>query len=173
MKSTKFILVIAIVLVANSVFSQQQIISWDKWNHLIGEWEGVGDGKPGKGKGTFTFYNELDGNVLVRKAQTYFAPTANREEFTHTDIMYLYPDNNGIVNKAIYFDNENHVINYAISYLDNTIVLTSDIIPNVPRFRLSYIPIAQDTINVRFEVALPQNPEGFRIYLEGKSVRKK
>jgi len=111
--------------------------------------------------------------VLVRKSHTEFPATTDRPASVHEDLMIIYPDYTGIVSKAIYFDNEGHTINYAITFADNTIVFTSDAMPNAPRFRLSYIPVDANTVNIKFEMASPQSPEVFKTYIEGKSIKKK
>ena len=41
----------------------------------------------------------------------------------------------------------------------------------MPRFRLSYELIDANTVNVKFEMANPDKPEEFRVYIEGKSKR--
>lgn len=173
MKISKQFLAIAIILTSHMVFAQQSDVKWDKWSFLMGEWVGEGNGQPGQGNGSFTFQTDLDGKVLVRKNHTEFPATADRPASIHNDLLYIYPDYSGNASKAIYFDNEGHVINYSIVYAENSIVLTSDIIPNAPRFRLSYIFLGNDSVNIKFEFAAPQNPNDFRVYIEGKSIRKK
>lgn len=173
MKKVRLFLALASILTIQLSWAQQPINKWEKWNSLIGVWVGEGSGQPGKGGGYFSFNTDLDGNVLVRKNHTEFPATADKEASIHEDLMYIYPDYTGNVSKAIYFDNEGHVINYSITYSENSIVLTSESIPNAPRFRLSYIMIDNDSVNVRFEFAPPSKPDDFKTYIEGKSVRKK
>lgn len=175
MKISKLLLIVVVSLITLSVFAQpqQKPINWDKWNFLIGEWVGEGNGQPGQGSGSFTFQTDLDGMILVRKNHTEFPATTDRPASIHNDLLYIYPDFSGTPSKAIYFDNEGHVINYSINYTDNSIVFTSDMIPNAPRFRLSYTSLGNDAVNVKFEFAPPQGPEDFKVYIEGKSIRKK
>ncbi|MCJ7714336.1 hypothetical protein MUO66_07770 [Candidatus Bathyarchaeota archaeon] len=71
--------------------------------------------------------------------------------------------------KAIYFDNEGHIINYQVTYSDKSIVLTSDRIPNVPVFRLTYTLLGIDTVDTKFEMS--QDGEKFTLYIEGKSKK--
>lgn len=173
MKKTMYFLLVCVVVTSKLASAQQPSNKWEKWNSLMGEWVGEGNGQPGQGTGSFTFQTDLDGQVLVRKNHTEFPATADRPASIHNDLLYIYPDYSGIASKAIYFDNEGHVINYSISYSDNSIVFVTEIVPNAPRFRLSYIMIDKDTINTRFEIASPQKPEEFKVYIEGKSIRKK
>ena len=41
---------------------------------LVGEWVGEGSGRPGQGRGEFTFRPELQGKVLVRRHRSEIAP---------------------------------------------------------------------------------------------------
>lgn len=173
MKLTKVFLTATILFFAQGVFAQQSTSSWDNWKFLIGEWIGEGNGQPGQGNGSFTFNTDLDGKILVRKSHTEFPATKDRPAFSHDDLLIVYFDFTGTPAKAIYFDNENHVLNYSVSYVNNTIVFLSEPAQNAPRFRLSYIPLDENTVNVKFEIAMPQNLEDFKTYLEGKSIRKK
>ncbi len=173
MKTIRIISILILALFSQQITAQQPSINWDKWNFLIGEWVGEGNGQPGQGSGSFTFKTDLDGKILVRKSHTDFPATADRPAAVHNDLMCIYLDYTGSAAKAIYFDNEGHVIHYGINYSEKSIVFTSDIIPNTARFRLSYTLISSDTLNIKFEFASPQTPEDFKTYLEGKSMRKK
>jgi hypothetical protein len=172
MTAKKYLLITFMVLALQPAFTQPIADKWARWNLLLGEWVGEGNGQPGQGSGSFSFSFDLDGKVLVRKSHTDFPESKEKDASVHNDLMFIYPDFNNSVSKAIYFDNEGHVINYSISYSVNSIVLTSETIPNVPIFRLSYSIIDNDTVNVKFEVAPFNKPEAFRTYIEGKSIRK-
>jgi hypothetical protein len=151
------------------LYGQQQTDIWKQWGALIGDWKGEGSGKPGQGGGTFSFKPDLDNKILVRKSHSEYPATGNNPEIIHDDLMIIYPDNNSSPVNAIYFDNEGHVINYTISYTDNAIILTSEKIQGMPTFRLSYIFLDKETVNVKFE--LSQDSEKFMTYIEGKSKR--
>lgn len=97
----------------------------------MGEWVGEGSGQTGQGAGTFSFKPDLDQKILVRKSHSEFPASANKPEIIHADLMVVYPDYSGSPNKAIYFDNEGHTINYSITYSDQLIVFTSEKVPNV------------------------------------------
>lgn len=174
MKHKQMLFTILFVFITLELTAQHPTSTWDKWKFLTGKWVGEGNGQPGQGSGYFTFNAELDGNILVRKGHTEFPATNGRPAAVHDDLMIIYLDYTGKPSKAIYFDNENHVINYSVSAndSDSSIVFLSEQIANVPRFRLSYIPIDSKTVNVKFEMALPQKPEEFKTYIEGKSIKK-
>ncbi len=78
----------------------------------MGEWQGEGGGDPGQGTGTFTFAHDLDNTIIVRKNHSVYPATKNKPAFTHDDQMTIYQTGN--TTRAIYFDNEGHVINYNV-----------------------------------------------------------
>jgi hypothetical protein len=166
----KFIVpLLLFILFAQSTFAQDVKNDWGKWKYLLGEWKGEGNGQPGQGSGSFSFRNELDGNVLIRKNLAEFPATANRPAARHEDLMIVYKNADGNPSQAIYFDNESHVIHYDITYPENKIVLTSMASASGPRFRLVYEKIEESLVNIRFEMAMPNAPDDFKLYLEGKS----
>jgi hypothetical protein len=171
MKSIKIISVILLLTICQLVKGQQSVAIWDKWNHLIGEWVGEGSGQPGQNEGTFSFKTDLDGKILVRKNHTVFPATANSPAKVHDDLLIVYPGASGDPQEAIYFDNEGNIIKYKVSFTDNSVLLISDVSANVPRFRLSYVTIDSKTVNMTFEMATPQAPEEFRMYLSGKAFK--
>ena len=116
---------------------------------------------------------DLDGKILIRKSQTHFPATSNSAEFTHDDLLIIYPTTSDGLQEAIYFDNEGHTIKYKVTFTDKSIVLTSDIDPNATRFRFTYTSIDGVTLNASFEMASPQKPEEFKMYLEGKATKVK
>jgi hypothetical protein len=173
MKSPK-ILFAAILLVTSQLLAGQQTKNpWEKWNYLIGEWVGEGSGQPGQGEGKFSFQTDLDGNILVRKSHTVFPATTTSAGITHDDQLFIYRAGSDGSQEAIYFDNEGHTIKYKVTFTDKSIVLTSDVIPNSPRFRYTYTMLDPKTVNSSFEMASPQAPEDFKMYLQGKSVKVK
>lgn len=163
-----FSTLIALLLFFGQAYTQEKS-PWSKWSALIGEWRGEGNGQPGQGGGTFSFQTELDGKILVRKAHTDFPASGNRPAFKHDDLLIVSLDYAGNPSKAIYFDNEGHTINYIVSYPENTVVLLSEKIPNVPVFRLTYTVIDAKTVNTKFEMS--QDGEKFMTYIEGKSTK--
>lgn len=166
---------ITIILLATSqiLLGQQPVNQWEKWNYLIGEWIGEGNGKPGQGEGKFSFQTDLDGKILVRKNHTVFPETPNSKAMVHDDLLIVYQGAAGEPQEAIYFDNEGNRIKYKVNLTQNAIVLTSEIEKNAPRFRLSYVAIDNKTVTINFEMAAPQTPEEFRMYLSGKAFKVK
>lgn len=165
-----FILLSITFLAASLSFGQGNDSRWEKLNSLIGDWKGEGSGKPGEGGGHFSFKLDLNENILIRTSHTEYPATKDKPLIVHDDLMIVYPDNSGNPNRAIYFDNEGHVINYSVTFPnDNDIVFTSDRIPNVPVFKLTYSKIDDNLENVKFEMS--NDGEKFITYIEGKSIR--
>ena len=165
MRKKIFLILIAIGL-AISAFGQTKN-SWNRWDWLVGEWIGEGSGQPGQGVGTFSFGYDLEKNILVRKSHSEYPASDNKPKTIHDDLMIVFPDPSGGLIRAIYFDNEGHIINYTVAFSDKSIVLTSDKTPNVPVFRLTYTLLENQTVNTKFEMS--QDGVNFMLYIEGKS----
>ncbi len=155
-----------------SLSGQEPANMWENWEFLFGEWVGDGKGMPGEGIGSFSFKLDLNRNILVRRSHTEFPPANNKPAFNHDDLLIVYNNNSGIPSRAIYFDNENHTINYDVTLGENSVILNSEKKEGIPRFRLTYTKLDNNRVNVRFEMTSPKNPEEFRTYLEGTSRKK-
>jgi hypothetical protein len=163
---------VAVVLLAcTSVTFSRADSTWVKWQWIVGEWVGEGSGTPGDATGGFSVQPDLDGKVLIRKNHASFPAANGRPALKHDDLMVMYHDGTGGPDRAIYFDNEGHVINYAIAFSDMSIVLTSDAIKDTPVFRLTYVALGQDSVDVTF--AMSQDGKTFRTYTRGKCRRVK
>jgi hypothetical protein len=145
---------------------------WDPFRFLIGDW--VGEGKEGQGSGSFSLTPDLQGKVLVRKNHAELPAANGRPAAVHEDLMVIYKSENGKSHKAIYFDSEDHIINYTVTFLPDkqTLTFVSAAAPQAPRFRLSYQKEAEDRVGIKFEIAPPGKPEEFKTYLEGKAKKK-
>ena len=76
--------------------------------------------------------------------------------------------------RAIYFDNERHVINYSVTPTTTPAVgavFLSDEAQGVPRFRLTYTMTGPKTAKIAFEMQ-PPGATDFKPYLEGSATRK-
>jgi hypothetical protein len=143
---------------------------WDGFRFLVGEWVGEGSGSPGQGSGEFTFAFGLGRSILQRKSSASYPATKDRPGFTHEDLMVVYFERNAA--RAIYCDNEEHVIHYGVFCSADSVVFLSDPIPSAPRFRLTYARTGADRVTIAFEIAPPGNPEAFSRYLQGSARRK-
>ena len=166
----KLLFIGCVLLITISANCQTRPDNWGKLNFLIGNWIGEGNGNPGQGKGYFSFTLDLDNKILVRKSHSEYPPDKEKPGIVHDDILIIYHEYNGDPDKAIYFDNEGHVINYSITYADSVnIIFTSKKIPNVPVFRLTYSKLENNAMNVIF--AISQDGEKFTEYLKGTSKK--
>jgi len=149
-------------------------INWEPFEFLLGKWEGGHEGDPGQGYGRFSFKFDLDQNILVRKSRTIFPDTEERPRIPHDDLLIVYTENTG-EKRGIYFDNEQHVIHYAVSVSPDqkTISLRSDPLPSMPQFRFTYVETGKDTLDARFEMTPPGKAGEFFTYLEGTAKRLK
>jgi hypothetical protein len=176
MKSTIRIslLTLLCIFINHSLNAQLPANPWSKWDYLIGEWIGDGKGDPGEAKGWFSLKTNLDKNILVRTNHAEFPATNDRPAAVHDDLIIVYAGTSGNSAKAIYFDNEKHVINYSVSYgdVDNAIILTSEAQENAPRFRFTYKRIDEEKIKTIFEIAPPGKPDSFSVYIEGTAHKK-
>lgn len=147
--------------------------AWKPYRFLVGDWTGEGGGEPGKGSGRFSFAWDLQEKVLLRRNRAEYPAAQGRPTVVHDDLMVIYRADRAGPTKAIYFDSEGHVINYAVSLSDDSRTLTflSDVVSAAPRFRLSYTKEKDDSIKIKFEIAPPGKPDGFMTYLEGSTQR--
>ena len=150
------------------ICNSQATGEWDKWSWLIGEWSGEGSGVPGEGNGTFSFSFELDRNIIVRKSHSEYTAGDFKRKTIRDDLMIIYPER-GNPDKAIYFDNEGHTINYNIEYPDSSIVLTSVLIPQTPVFRIIYTRLGSEAVYTKFQMS--RDGESFMTYVEGISKK--
>ncbi|MBI4913560.1 MAG: hypothetical protein HY823_12540 [Acidobacteria bacterium] len=135
---------------------------------LVGQWTGEGEGAPGEGAGAFSLLPELQGRILVRRSRSDYPAVGGRPATHHEDLMTVFQEGSAL--KALYLDNEGHVIRYSVvSGKEGEAVMTSDPGPG-PRFRLTYRMTESGRIGIRFEVAAPG--KDFTTYLEGRARRK-
>jgi hypothetical protein len=133
---------------------------------LEGAWDGVGTGAPGEGSGGFAFAREAGGKILVRRNHADYPATKERPAFHHEDLMVVFPEGGAL--KADYFDNEGHVIHYAIAAEGEAACFLSE--GPGPRFRLGYRKSGPDTVAITFEIAAPG--KDFAPYIQAKAKRK-
>ena len=87
----------------------------------------------------------------------------------------MYPDAGGKKMRASYFDNEGHVIQYEVTLSEDkkTLTFLNDAAPGAPRFRLTYAKKKDGELGIKFELALPNKPDEFKVYTEGSAAREK
>lgn len=147
---------------------------WEAIQYLAGEWTGEGAGNPGVGSGGFSFTPELQGQILVRKNWAEYPATKDRPAFRHDDLMILYREPADKRVRAEYFDNEGHMIRYAVqvSADRNQIILVSDREASAPRYRFTYSKNGTSALKIKFEIAPAGKPDQFSTYIEAAARRK-
>lgn len=141
--------------------------TWTPFEFLTGDWIGEGSGDPGQGSGEFSFKVDLQGAVMIRKN------IARYPASTHDDLMVMYRESPTGPVRADYYDNEGHVIRYAVTATEGSAQFLSDAAARTPRYRLTYKVTGKDTLSIQFEIAPPDHPDVFKTYLTAGAHRKK
>jgi hypothetical protein len=172
--------ILSLFILAGALFSiclfaqpQPDKDQWSKFRFLIGEWISVDSDQPVKSEGAFEFKFDLDENILVRTNKTIIpAKIQNAKPIIHRDLLIIYPSGEITAMKAIYFDNEKHIIQYSVSFPENKtcVVFESENTPAAPRFRLSYEIESDGLLSIDFSIASPGS--SFKTYLKGLAKRK-
>lgn len=148
--------------------------SWQLLAFLIGTWEAKtqGGSAGASASGTYSFGFELHKHVLARHTIDRGACKGPADfDCDHGDLLYIYPEGAGTSLKAIYFDNEGHVIHYDVSAATPTsAVFLSDASQPGPQFRLSY-ELKGSTMYGKFEVR-PPGQKDFMAYLQWSGEKK-
>ena len=162
-----------LLLVAAPLGMAARADGWQALHSLIGEWTGVGSGTPGQGSGGFSFKEDLQGKVLVRKNRAEYPATKDRPAFVHDDLMIVYHESADAPAHAIYFDSEGHVIHYGIHASEDgaEIVFESAAEAAAPRYRLTYTRACADQLKIRFEIAPPGHASEYKTYIEAAARR--
>lgn len=139
---------------------------------LIGEWTGAGTSAPGEGNGGFTFQCDLQGKVMVRKSFAEYPATKDRPAYRHDDLMVIYEDSAKAL-RADYWDNEGHVIRYAMAMSPDRCIVTfeSPRTATVAAYKLRYTFKSPDDVSIDFQIAPPG--KDFGNYITASAKRKR
>jgi hypothetical protein len=161
------------ILMAQGSAQTQPADPWKGLRFLLGAWEAKTQGgfAGAAASGTYIFRLELRDHVLARHSASAGCKGPADFDCDHGDLLYLYQDAAGQPPKAIYFDNEGHVIHYEVTTpAPNTAVLLSAASPNGPQFRLVY-ELKGSLMQGKFQLRMPGESE-FHSYLEWSGARK-
>ncbi len=139
---------------------------------LVGNWVGAGSGEPGQGKGGFTFDRQLQGKVIVRTNFAEYPPANGRPAYRHDDLMVVYDDASKS-HRADYWDNEGHVIRYAMTTSADgcTVTFESPKSASDAAYKLTYTIQSPDEVAIAFQIAPPG--KDFGSYIKASATRKK
>jgi len=148
---------------------------WKGLSFLEGTWIALAQAGSAKAQvsGTYTFKTELKHHVLVRRSDDSAACKGPASfDCEHSDVLYVYQEGENQPLKAIYFDNEGHVIHYSVSTPDsNTAIFISEASSSGPRFLLVY-ELKDAVMWGKFQMRMPEQAE-WKSYLEWKGTKKK
>lgn len=165
-----FILEVVIALTPAQLSIQAQSNdSWARFQFLLGKWAGAGSGKAGEiVSGSTSFSFDLNKKIIIRKSRAEYAPDPGEKSgLVHEDMMVIYQQPGNSKFRAIYFDNEGNVINYAISFpaKQPSAIFESEASDKALRFRLAYDLDPNGALSIEFSVARPGGE--FKIYTKG------
>ena len=148
---------------------------WKALSFLEGTWEAKTQSGPAAASGSYTFQLELDKHILARHSTT--DPGCKGPatyDCAHSDLLYVYEDAQGQPDKplkAIYFDNEGHVLHYSVSAPDATtaVFLTDPAAPG-PQFKLVY-ELKGSVMTGKFQMKMPGQAD-WKSYLEWSGGKK-
>lgn len=147
--------------------SSQPADTWKALGFLQGTWEAKASGNSGaQVQGTYTFQMELKNHVLARHSH-HAAGCKGPADFDcdHGDLLYVYQERPGQPLKALYLDNEGHVIHYTVSSpTATTAEFVSDATQPGPQFRLLY-ELHDTVMSGKFQIRMPGQQE-WKSYLE-------
>jgi hypothetical protein len=145
---------------------------WVGIRFLLGTWEAKTTGGVAQAQAStgYSFRLELRDHVMARHSRSGFCSAPDDFNCLHSDLLYIYPAATGQSLEAIYFDNEGHVLHYAISTpKPGTVVFLSDPAQPGPQYRLSYT-FLDGVMGGQFEMKTPGQTE-FTSYLEWSGKR--
>ena len=163
----------AIAMAQATSTQSQPTDPWKGLRFLLGTWEAKtqGGSAGAAASGTYTFRLDLKDHVLARHSLSSGCKGPADFDCEHGDLLYLYQEAAGQPLKAIYFDNEGHVIQYEVTTpASNTAVLLSAASSNGPHFRLMY-ELKGPVMLGKFQMRMPGQSD-FRSYLEWSGGRK-
>jgi hypothetical protein len=162
-----------VVCAQNAPTPESALGSWQSLQFLIGTWEAKTQGGFAKaeGIGTYMFQLELRNHILARHSSGEACKGPADFNCAHSDLLYVYQDAAGQPHKAIYFDNEGHVIHYQVSTpTASSVIFLSDPSRPGPQFRLSYA-LNGSILSGKFQMRMPGQTE-FTSYLEWSGAKK-
>ncbi len=145
---------------------------FDSLSFLEGTWDAKAQGKDGVAAiGTYTFQLELGNHILARHSTSTSCKGPATFDCEHGDLLYVYQDAPAQPLKAIYFDNEGHVLHYDVTTPTPTsVIFLSESSQPGPQFRLVY-ELKGQVMSGKFQMRMPGQEE-WKSYLEWSGAKK-
>jgi hypothetical protein len=124
---------------------------------LLGNWQV--ESKPGEATAHFEFVLDLQGKVIVRHNHIEYPQGAR-----HDDLVVVSQE--GATTRGYYFDSDGYSGRYSITANGAQVIFTSEPIPKLPRYRLTYTALPDGRLNAKLEVAPAGKPNAFASYLD-------
>lgn len=163
--------ILGALLLVSPVSAQSTADPFASLSFLLGTWNARAVNNPSVvASGTYSFRAELNRHIIAR--HTIRADCKGPEDFNcqHGDLLYIYADASDQPLRAIYFDNEGHVIHYSVSTPTSTTAeFISDRVASGPQFRLIY-ELQGGVMNGKFQIRMPESRE-WKSYLEWTGSR--
>ena len=159
--------VLLLLAVAGRAQSAPAASPFSALSFLEGNWDAKTEGSSGvSAMGTYSFRLELGDHILARHSTSAGGCKGPATfDCEHGDLLYVYRDAGSPQLKAIYFDNEGHVIHYDVSTPTSTSVeFLSDRSQPGPQFRLRY-ELKGSVMAGKFQMRMPGQEE-WKSYLE-------
>jgi hypothetical protein len=171
---TMRIAVCALALLVQSAPARPATVEepWKALTFLEGTWDAhTQAGSAGaEGNGTYTFKFELNHHVLARYSKQSDCKGPKAYDCKHSDLLYIYQGAQGQPPKAIYFDNEGHVIHYAVSNPETSMaVFASEPLSSGPQFQLIY-QLKNGVMSGKFQMRMPGQAD-WKSYLEWSGAK--
>lgn len=170
----KILALIAPLLCSLSVVAQTAPAAdpFQSLSFLEGTWDAKATGNPSVAtSGAYTFRLELGNHIMARHSTTSEGCKGPATfDCEHGDLLYIFQEAPGQPLKAIYFDNEGHVIHYNVTTPDpTTAVFASDSSQPGPQFRLTY-ELKAANMSGKFQMRMPGQPD-WKSYLEWSGTK--
>jgi hypothetical protein len=159
---------IAIFALCTSLLGAQ--VASDQWKtlqFLEGTWEAKtqGGSAGATSTGDYIFIEELNGHILARHSASSGCKGPADFNCDHGDLLYIYREAPDQPLKAIYFDNEGHVIQYTVTTpVPGSVVFESE------QYRLIY-ERKGNVMSGKFQMRMPGKTEWIS-YLEWSGPKK-
>ena len=174
MKTFAISSLITLLFTTNLVAQKTDDPAWAKWKFLVGEWAGEFNGQPGVQSTIFSFEPDLNKQIITGEVRIAPMDTGIGSGRIRKDLLIIYNNMDAKLAKAIYFDNTGRVIDYYISFNDDSsVVFTSPAINDQPRYRITYYNKAKDRIRIKSESSPQGQPNAFTLVNEGNWIRLK